>query len=357
MKETGRLPGFESPLPPWMAKTPFAAIAGGLYEAVIEHRNRRFDRNHAALITTAAAPVISIGGIRAGGTGKTPSTMLVTDLLLRMGKDVAVLSRGYGRKNRENQIVSPHEACRWESVGDEPAMMHAASPELWLGIGADRSENAASLIHSMGERAVFIMDDGFQHRQLHRNLDIVCIHESVFEDRMIPCGYLREPVTGLARASLFFCITDEGSQQKMGRVCDELRRRFPATPLIMLENRFEGWVNAATGEITGRPDVKEPVALCGIARPGRFFDLLNRQGIMCTLKKTFPDHYIYRESDITALQKLYSQGFITTEKDMVRLAGFSFLPKELVWYSKIRLQVSEKDSLDTLNHYIKGSVK
>jgi len=346
---------YETPLPVWIANSPICAAATALYRGATDYRNTRFDA-HPEKITTVTAPVISVGGIRVGGSGKTPATMLLVDYLSRMGKEVAVLSRGYRRKSREDHIVPPHQKCLWSDIGDEPAMMRTSFQQVWLGIGANRSENARRLISHMGSNAVFIMDDGFQHRKLHRDLDVVCIHETLFEDRMLPQGYLREPVSALSRADLFFCIVDDRTKNKMKTVCKELEHRFPATGQVVLESVFEGWVNAASGMIATRPPCKEPVAFCGIARPERFFDLLARQDIGVSFKKTFPDHYIYRECDVSFLQKLYSKGFVTTEKDMVRLAGIPELPKEQLWYSKIRLSISEKESLTTLSQYIMKSV-
>ena len=109
-------------------------------------------------------------------------------------------------RSREPAVIAPDGAVDWEQTGDEPAMIRAACPGIWLGIGADRSENAKVLDSKMGERAVLLLDDGFQHRRLHRNADIVCLHTGVFDDRLLPQGYLREPVGALARADAFFLI-------------------------------------------------------------------------------------------------------------------------------------------------------
>ena len=349
------VPTFDSPLPGWLADTPAVTGARFIYEMLISNRNRRYDLQSRHLVHSVGVPVISIGGIRAGGTGKTPATYFLIDYFHRRGYEVAVLSRGYKRKERAPLVVPPLQQFTWESVGDEPAMLRAAFPDVWLGIGADRVTSARSIAAKMGNRAILLMDDGFQHRRLRRDLDIVCVHESIFSDRMIPQGYLREPVSSLGRAQLHFCITGEDGIDSMRTVATRLGVLFPQSVQLLLINRFSCWVNAASGEERTDLPLENPVALCGIARPDRFFSLLDGLQISCAKKMSFSDHYIFRESDFTSLRKLYSHGFVTTEKDMIRLAAVKNLPAEKLWYCKIRLEEAENDPSGGFSHYIKGS--
>ena len=199
---------FDSPLPPFLSRSFPVRFLSYLYTVAVRYRNNRFDRN-LSLSVQAKRPVISIGGIRAGGTGKTPASLLVGHHLRSLDLPVAFLSRGYRRKNKQQQIVSPHEEVHWEAVGDEPAMIHADLPETWLGIGSDRVASAEKLSSIIPEKTIFVLDDGFQHRKIRRDLDIVCINESTLTDKMLPSGYLREEVSSLKRAHLLFLI---GSQ-------------------------------------------------------------------------------------------------------------------------------------------------
>ncbi len=349
-------PRFDTPLPGWFAATPVAGAAAALYGMGVRVRNRGYDRQPGRCVRVRP-PVISIGGIRAGGTGKTPAAMLLVPLLQELGYTVGLLSRGYRRTSRVPLIVPPGEPADWERTGDEPAMIRAASPGVWLGIGADRSENAGVLDSRMGERAVLLLDDGFQHRRLHRDCDIVCLHTGVFDDRLLPQGYRREPVGALARADVFFLIGSGRHDDRIASVTERLSCLYPETPLFVLYHEMVCWVNALSGRESTNLPLSSPVALCGIARPERFFDLLERQGVEPGKRMIFPDHYRYRDYDIAALRKLYSQGLITTEKDAVRLSQLDNIPDERLWYPKVRLRFSENSSLNRFNHYINAVLK
>jgi tetraacyldisaccharide 4'-kinase len=344
---------FDSPLGFPIAGSPIVSGAALLYRTVIDMRNRFFDR-HPGRIVQAGRPVISVGGIRAGGSGKTPATMLLIDCLSPCGYDIAVVSRGYKRKTRKPLLVVPGDRMTWEQIGDEPAMMRNAYPGIWLGIGADRSLSITGLRQRMGKKMLFLLDDGFQHRRLHRDLDIVCIHDSIFADRLLPQGYLREPLESLSRAHVLFLVTSERRIAQMREVGKKLSQRFPSIDQFILINKIEGWVNALTGEMAPKLPFSTPVALCGIARPQRFFESLDEQGVHYCKKMIFPDHYNYREGDFSSFRKLYSQGFVTTEKDIVRLKSKKMIPLERLWYLKMRLHFAENDSSDRFNNYIKG---
>jgi tetraacyldisaccharide 4'-kinase len=344
---------FDSPLADPVAASAIASGAAFLYRKAVELRNHGFDR-HPDRIVSVQRPVISIGGIRAGGSGKTPLTMLLIDSFSRLGYDVAVLSRGYKRKGRAPLIIAPDETIAWEMVGDEPAMMRTAYPGIWLGIGANRSSSAINLEKRINEKAIFLLDDGFQHRRLHRDLDIVCIHESILTDRLLPQGYLREPIESLGRSHVLFLITTEKRIQQMQNVGKQLLSRFPGHDQFILINKIEGWVNALSGEVRREQPFATPIAVCGIARPERFFESLNELGVDCCKKIVFSDHYNYRESDFSSFRKLYSQGFVTTEKDIIRLKAKNSIPLENLWYLKMRLHFFENDSSDRFSHYIKG---
>ena len=350
---TDRNTPLSSPLPKWLARSPVASGASRLYREVIDRRNTWY-RRHPRFVEHVRPPVFSIGGIRAGGTGKTPAVMLLLEILQRQGYTAGVLSRGYKRTGKEPVIVAPEDKVVWEQTGDEPAMIRNASPQAWLGIGSERTANAAVLQERMGDRAVLLLDDGFQHRRLHRDADIVCIHETVFEDRLLPQGYLREPVESLERANVFFLIGTPQQKEQLSAVGERLSVLFPGIPHYLLYQEFAGWVNVHNKTENTELPFEAPVALCGIARPGRFFDLIEASGIKPVRKMAFPDHYRYRDYDFSLLRKLYSHGLITTEKDAVRLSSRVEIPEDCLWYLKVRLQFSENESFNRFNHYIKA---
>ena len=334
-----------SPLPQWLAKSPIIAGAASLYKLAISIKNFWY-----ASIPYASRkvghPVISIGGIRAGGTGKTPSTILVGSHILEMGYNIAFLSRGYRRKSKKLQIVEPFKNIHWEKIGDEPAMIHAALPESWLGVSSKRFHAASILEKKMPKKSVFIIDDGFQHRKIARNLDIVCLHEQADNDMLLPKGLLREPYSALNRANAAFIISDP---QKTTRLKKNLSNQFPKLELFELIYNPRCYINTRTGKSAAKLSNFTPVALCGIARPEHFFKTLHDDGIKPCREVAFPDHYRYTEYDIHSIQELYSHGLLTTEKDAIRLLNDRVVPDGNFWYVKIDLMFDCEDSLKRFN--------
>lgn len=339
---------FETPLPQWLANTiPIKALSL-LYASITKWRNKRYSTKP-ALIYQAPFPVISIGGIRAGGTGKTPSAMLVGELVRAQQREVIFLSRGYKKLNKGNFIVKPGDKISWHDTGDEPAMLHAEHPESWLGIGANRISNAEKISSSVGKDAVFILDDGFQHRKIKRDLDIVCVSETLFNDQLLPRGYLREPVESLSRADVVFLI---GSKNNIGKILaaeDRIAVQFPHLDTYILTQEPAGWVNVATGEQKETLAITSPLAICGIARPERFFATLRASGIFPSKEIVFSDHHRFTLNDFHNLHKLYSNGIVLTEKDAIRLTEFKSQIGDNFWYLKIRLKFYCDDSLKRFN--------
>jgi tetraacyldisaccharide 4'-kinase len=338
-----------SPLPDSIAHSPVATIASTVYSAGIAIRNFWYDAITAAS-KKVDLPVISIGGIRAGGSGKTPSTILVASLIEQAGYTAAILSRGYRRVSSELKFVAPSELVDWKEIGDEPAMIRNAIPGSWMGIHADRVAAARSLQNKVPDKTVFLLDDGFQHRRLYRNLDIVCLHENAFDDHLIPKGYLREPLCSLNRANVVFLI---GEPDKTLRLRTILEKKFPNLELFELLYKPQGYVHAGTKVLLEKPPCETFVGLCGIARPERFFSMLKEEGLTIHKEFIFPDHYRYRKDDISSIQKLYSSGILTTEKDSIRLLDKEIAPEGNFWYLKMCLQFSSENSLNRFNKLLK----
>jgi tetraacyldisaccharide 4'-kinase len=353
MGTDGKKSAFDSPLPAALSTSIAAKFLSRAYSAVISARNSVYD-SIPSLSKQLDFPVISVGGIRAGGTGKTPVARLIARHLIDHHKcGVAILSRGYGRRSsRKNIIVKPGEPADWEQTGDEPCMIHNSLPESWLGVGADRSAVARLLSPLLPERSVFILDDGFQRRQTRRDLDVVCLNEETFDDRLMPAGYLREPMSALVRADIVLII---GAQERVDRL-KEVRdrvdeylstalkstKKLPITAVLL---RYPDiWADARTGETASKPPMKSPAAVTGIARPERFLALLPQFSIVPSGVYKFPDHYNFKRNDIARIHNIYLYGAVTTEKDAVRLLSPAFSGVRDLWYLREGLRFADGES-------------
>ena len=378
---------FDSPLPARLAYNPAASAASGVYSAAVGVRNFAYDALP-ALSRRLDRPVISVGGIRAGGVGKTPVALLVgRHIIDNCGRGVVFLSRGYGRVSKKTVIVGPREWADWEEAGDEPAMLHANLPDSWLGIGADRAAAAKKLSPLIPERSVFILDDGFQRRQVRRDLDIVCLSEGAFRDRLMPAGYLREPASSLARADVVLVVGAEGRMERLREVKEAVEREFihggsvgaavntpiynntpvdngadsagaqnPKKPRIcaILLQYPVGWVEARTGRVSETPPLPRPAVVTGIARPERFTAMLRSLAVEPSAVYNFRDHYKFKRNDLAFAHNIYLDGVVTTEKDSVRLLSPEFADLREVWYLKIGLRFADSGSEAAVLSIING---
>jgi tetraacyldisaccharide 4'-kinase len=246
-------------------------------------------------------PVVSIGNLSMGGSGKTPLTIRLAQLLRKSGVAVDVLSRGYGRHSRTVERVIPGGAA--EEFGDEPLLIAQASG-VPVFVGASRYR-AGRLAESQENPALHLLDDGFQHRQLARDVDIVALHGDDFGEKLLPAGRLRESFSSLSRAQMV------SMRQEDRELEPELRRRGFAGPIWWMERRLE------------LPAVSRVVAFCAIARSEEFFSGVRTGGLAVVAMRAWRDHHAYSESDMAELIELRRQydaeAFLTTEKDMMRL--------------------------------------
>lgn len=262
-----------------------------------------------------ANPVISIGSVSVGGAGKTPVVMMLADMLLRRGYAVSILTRGYGRAPRTVERVIPFGDAGW--FGDEPVLLAQRSGAS-VFVGADRYEAGLLAEQSPveGKIAVHLLDDGLQHRQLIRDLDIVLLTQEDVDDVLLPAGNLREPLSALRYADVV--IVREEEAEKLRSFIERLTRRRKNPPAIWVIRRRLSVTDAGKAV-----PPKRPLAFCGIARPKDFTRMLVAS--QCNPVKTvaFPDHHGYTDADITQLLEQARQhgagGFVTTEKDAVKL--------------------------------------
>jgi tetraacyldisaccharide 4'-kinase len=249
-----------------------------------------------------AGPVVSIGNLSAGGTGKTPFVIALAKLLMAQGIAVDVLSRGYGRTGSGADRVDPEG--RAEAFGDEPLLI-AREAGVPVFVGAKRLE-AGALAEREFHAQVHLLDDGFQHRQLYRDVDIVLVNSEDLGDRLLPAGNLREPVSALRRATVFAVPSGD----------DAAVERLRALGLTQPVWRFRREMVV--------PELAGPVvAFCGIARPEQFFAGLEAAGVSIAARQVFPDHHPFTDAEMQSLQALVHRSsavaLITTEKDRVRL--------------------------------------
>lgn len=277
--------------------------------------------------TRLSAPVISVGNLSVGGTGKTPLTILLCRLLVDAGIRPAVLTRGYGKSGGSTGLVprSADPAGAAALFGDEPVMMSEYLPEVQIRVGADRAASGAAAL-SRGGVDVLVLDDGFQHLALHRDLDIVLLDSrSPFGNgHLLPAGPLREPVAHLARADAFV-LTHAEKSSTAAALKEELDRLFPGKPVFSCRHVLRGIR-------PGRCDATIPVealagikaaAFAGIAGPDGFFSGLAGAGIRLCASMGFPDHHRYTEGDFSSIFARASNCganlIVTTAKDAVRI--------------------------------------
>jgi tetraacyldisaccharide 4'-kinase len=271
--------------------------------------------------------VISVGNLTVGGTGKTPMVIWLAEKLLAQGKRVAILSRGYRSAN---------------GTSDEIEMMRERFQDrVAFGVGKNRLVQGRSL-EAQQEIDVFLLDDGFQHLQLARDIDIVLLDASreMGKERLLPAGRLREPLSALSRANLVVFTRMEnapGAREAIQRL-----RKFPvfAAETRLLGFRLFGGDRTVfpAGSIGAGPFF----AFCGIGNPEAFFSDLETWHVPVTCSRTFRDHHRYVPTDIALLERAASQAntkaFLTTEKDAQNLAGLAF-PSKPVYVSMIDLEL------------------
>jgi tetraacyldisaccharide 4'-kinase len=300
--------------------------------------------------------VVSIGGVHAGGTGKTPMALLVARHFIEKGHNVAFLSRGHGRHSKRMVISNPHTADSWETVGDEPALLHASLPGSWLGICANRLAAANELCGRAPENTIFILDDGFQHRHLKRRADIVCLPSDAFASRLIPAGTLREPLKNCRRADIVCIIGSKSQVSALAHLREKIISRFGCRNVFILYQSPIGWNNLKTRKSVAVVPCKNPALLCGIARPERFVHLVQGLGISVANNYFFNDHYAFKETEIERIGKGPYDAILTTEKDAFRLNTLKLVNCPDIWYLKIEPAFFDAQSKELFFNRLYGSI-
>lgn len=312
-----------------------------LYAAAVAARNQVCDRGWQRQ-QRLRAPVVSIGNLSVGGSGKTPLTIRLAELLRERGLFVDVLSRGYARRSHQVTRVDPSGS--WKDYGDEPLLI-ARQARVPVYVGASRAAAGLLAERNSSQPALHLLDDGFQHRQLARDLDIVVLHRTDFTERLLPAGRLREPFSALHRAHVLV-LRDEDRDFE-----PKLRSRGLRQPIWWMIREVEV------------PAVTSAIAFCGVARPAEF--LAGLAGISIPASRTWRDHHVWTDRDIADLIDLQRRqsaaAFITTEKDLVRLSPAQRRRlEEAAPLHAAQLQVhlhDESDAMDTLLQLLRASTR
>jgi tetraacyldisaccharide 4'-kinase len=302
---------------------------------------RSWYERHPQAQRTLDCPVISVGNLSVGGSGKTPIVATLARLLVEMGERPAIVSRGYARRRVVDGVVVVSDGKRVrepvEHSGDEPQMLARTLAGVPVLVCPDR-HLAGRLAERQFGCSVVLLDDGFQHLPLGREVDLLVMPASDLDDAVLPSGRLREPLDCASSAD---CILVPGSDEDTARVAAAFDRMpvFRVSSHYQPLQRIDGASKDApllTGE-GGRGESLDPpegaptrvVAVAGIARPVRFFDALRAQGYVVVRELSFPDHHWYTTNDLEkisdAVRAAGADLVVTTEKDAVRL------PRQLRW--------------------------
>ncbi|MFQ5443601.1 MAG: tetraacyldisaccharide 4'-kinase [Nitrospinales bacterium] len=304
-----------------------------------------------------AGRVISVGNLTLGGTGKTPMTLMIAEILRGHGYKPAILSRGYGGNSaQEINVVcdGKHVLLPPELVGDEPVMMAKKLKNVPILTGPNRYKTGRHALEQLGADTL-ILDDGFQHLALARDLNILLFdHQNPFGNGyLFPAGNLREPLNEARRADLICIMNHTG---KGGST--EIEQIVPSgIPIIKTSLRLDSIIHLDSGEVQESDYLQgQPVAVfCGIAKPDAFEKMLERVQAHVVLFRPFPDHHSYTAHDLKTLEmdakSAGAKFLLTTEKDAVKLKGHAFgLPAMKV---VIELEITEGREILTqrlLNH-------
>ena len=265
-------------------------------------------------------PVISVGNITTGGTGKTPLVEWVARTIAAAGKKVCILTRGYGRDNPDRQVVvsdGTNVLANPSEAGDEPFLLATNLAGVAAVISnADRIEAAKGAIRHLGTDC-FVLDDGFQHLRLERDLNILTIDATNpwGGGHLLPYGRLREPLSGLSRADCVV-ITRADQANNLDTLRDQIRGLTANAPIFQSRMRIKNLPET----------IPTPVAaFCGVGNPQSFFNQIPHEVV---LQKTFPDHHRYSQTDVDSLieaaRRAGAHSLITTAKDAVKLKSLSF---------------------------------
>lgn len=322
-----------------------------VYIAVVKLRNFLFDKGILKQ-TKVSVPVISVGNLTVGGTGKTPFTIFLAKLLKEAGKKPAILSRGYGRKQRGYILVSDGKniLATTDAAGDE-IVQTVQETGLPAAVCEKRVEGAGKLIEAV-HPDVILLDDGFQHRYLNRDINILLFDQrfitetSNFCRRSLPAGEMREPLTGMDRADIIFI---NRKFRKEANVPEWFKVRAGNTPVFTAGYRPLGLADVRNHKYYPAAEFEgqRSLMVCGIAEPGSFITALEELNIKILKQIVFKDHAEYTLEEVQEIRKQFyasnSDSVITTQKDAVKLTHFARELDDIdIYYLHIELYADDE---------------
>jgi tetraacyldisaccharide 4'-kinase len=296
-------------------------------------------------------PVVSVGNLAVGGSGKTPVAAHVARLLLDRGERPAILSRGYGRRVRQDGVLVVSDGTSVletvERAGDEPFMLAHALPHVPVLVCDDR-DLAGQLAWRRLGATVAVLDDGFQHLRLARDLNLLLVSLDDLRDEVLPAGRLREPLSA-ARAADAVLVPLTDPEPDTGRggeaghaVAKELAARLGVARAFSVRST-PGELRPVTAHPAPPHRDERVVAVCGVARPQRFLNTLERQGWRVADSLVFKDHHWFTASDLRrideAVDVVHAAAVLTTEKDAVRLQALAAAPRTPWWMVPVDVSI------------------
>src|SRR5205085_3388333 len=268
---------------------------------------RRSQARHSAQPRKLDVPVISIGNLTMGGTGKTPCVLRLAEMLKRCGRAPGILIRGYGRSSPlSHMVAAPGAKIRTQKTGDEPQIL-IRSGVAPVGIGGNRFQTG-TLLRDRFHPDVLLLDDGFQHRKLARNMDVVLIDalDPFGGGDVFPAGRLREPVPGIARAHIVL-VTRADVSDLAPAIEREVRRWNAGVPMFRASMLPECWMAHETGQCyaLGVPPFQQAGVFCGLGNPQSFLRTLARLGITPVDWVEFEDHHRYRPYELRRIAQQF----------------------------------------------------
>jgi tetraacyldisaccharide 4'-kinase len=308
----------------WHVLFPVRLVVALIYSLLITLRNFLYDKGLLP-IRRLPRPVISVGNLSLGGTGKTPFTLYLIEQLRAQGYKVGYLSRGYKRQTQGPQEVQLAVSYPAALYGDEATQIKLRYPDLPTFVGENRYEAGQQLIEKYPDTQIIVLDDAFQHRRLHRDIDIVLIDlaKPAWKDWLFPLGTLREPLQSYRRAHLLILNQKHTDQKK---VRPPMRRRPMARFVYELQDI---WQPEQPPQPVAFLRHKPVFAFAGIAAPESFHLAIQSIPAYIVDFWAFPDHYVYAERDLAKIRKAFRRLerklgmkdiiLLTTEKDFARL--------------------------------------
>ncbi|MEO6726963.1 MAG: tetraacyldisaccharide 4'-kinase [Blastocatellia bacterium] len=328
-----------------------------LYELAVKGRIAGYERG---LLKTYSlgAPVISVGNLTVGGTGKTPCVAFIAQALRDAGHRVAILSRGYKRSTRGRVEVSNEKEilCSPRESGDEPYLLAQSCPGVRVVVDEDRYA-AGQWLEGQSQISVFLLDDAFQHLRLARDLNLLLVDatEALAQAKMVPFGRLREPLAGLRRADAVIFTRSDQPFDRASLIETVENHACPNMPVFFAHHEITRLRLLGNQQTLSLAEFtpKLVTAVSGIAKPDRFNQDLQRAGMRIVLRRDFNDHHRYSAEEFTCInrdaQSAKAAAIIVTEKDAANLSNDTIRQSSLpIYAAQIEFRCAEEAQLKKL---------